>query len=421
MESEVVEGKKWFTKKVWIITGVILLIGAMVGLNIYRSGQKAGIQVKSSPVKEARMVETVLASGKVTANEKEVIYSEVSGSVKKIHVKLGQQVKAGQLLMELDIPDAESKLMQARSALAEAESRLLKSQAGGKSLDLIEAQTAFAGAQSDYQQAKEKLRRNESLFAQGAISKADFELVQAEYTKAEANYNQVEARLKAAQAGAGSSLQALQSSVAAARSSLELAQRQANQRQLKASMDGRVLSLAVQNGDMINPNAALASIGNLDSLQVSADIAEADASKLKVGQKVSISSNALMDVNYRGQVREIGLEAQTKTKNQGETTAIPVIMSIQNNSLLRPGYNVDLKITTAINQKALVVPFEAIIEKRGHSCVYLVKDGKAKLQQVQTGISNNSSIQIKSGVKKGDKVIINPPQELKDGSEVAVK
>lgn len=421
MESEVVEGKKRFSKKFLIIAGIILLIGAIIGLNIYRSGQKAGIQVKSSTVKESRMVETVLASGKVTADEKEVIYSEVSGSVKKIHVKLGQQVKTRQLLMELDIPDAESKLMQAQTALDEAESRLLKSQAGGRSLDLIEAQTAFARAQSDFEQAKEKLRRNETLFAQGAISKADFELIQADYTKSEADYKQAEARLKAAQAGAGSSLQALQSAVAAARSNLELARRQADQRQLKASMNGRVLSMSVQNGDMVSPNTALASIGNLDSLQVSADIAEADASKLKVGQKVSISSNALMDVNYRGEVREIGLEAQTRTKNQGETTAIPVIISIQKNSLLRPGYNVDLKITTAINQKAVVVPFDAIIEKRGHSCVYLVEDGKAKLQQVQTGISNNSSIQIKSGVTKGDKVIINPPQELKDGSEVVVK
>jgi len=186
-------------------------------------------------------------------------------------------------------------------------------------------------------------------------------------------------------------------------------------------MNGRVLSLAVQNGDMVAPNSALLSIGNLNSLQVAADIAEADTAKLKLGQKVAISSNALSDLNYSGKVQEIGLEAQTKTKNQGETTSIPVIISIEKNNLLRPGYNVDLKITTAINRKALIVPFDAIIEKRGHSCVYVIRGGKAQLQEVETGISDNSSIQVKSGVKKGDKVIINPPQELKDGSEVQTK
>lgn len=421
MENEVGEGKKWFNKKTLIIIGVIVIIGLIVGLNIYRSGQKAGIKVKSQEVKETKLVETVLASGKVSAPDKEVIYSEVSASVKKIHVKLGQEVKAGQVLMELDIPDADTKVMQAQSALDDAEARLIKAQAGGKSMELIEAEASFARAKSNYQQAQEKVRRNESLFVQGAISKEQLESFQTELTNSESEYRRAEAVLKSNQTGSGSSVKALESAVAAARSSLDLARRQADQSKLAATMDGRVLSIDVQNGDMVIPNNTLITIGNLNSLQATADITEADASKIKLGQKVTISSGALSDVNYSGKVQEIGLEARTKTKNQGETTAVPVIISIQKNSQLRPGYNVDLKITTAIIEKAVVVPFDAIIEKGGHSCVYLVRDDKAKLQRIQTGISDNSSIQVKTGVKKGDKVIVNPPQELKDGSEVREK
>lgn len=421
MENEVGAGKKWFNKKFFIIIGVILIIGLIVGLNVYRSGQKAGIKVKSQEVKETKLVETVLASGKVSAPDKEVIYSEVSASVKKIHVKLGQEVKAGQVLMELDIPDADTKVMQAQSALNDAEARLIKAQAGGKSMELIEAEASFSRAKSNYQQAQEKVRRNESLFAQGAISKEQLESFQAELTNSESEYRRAEAVLKSNQTGSGSSVKALESAVAAARSSLDLARRQADQSKLAATMDGRVLSIDVQNGDMVMPNSTLITIGNLNSLQAKADITEADASKIKLGQKVTISSGALSDVNYSGKVQEIGLEARTKTKNQGETTAVPVIISIQKNSQLRPGYNVDLKITTAIITKAVVVPFDAIIEKGGHSCVYLIRDDKAKLQRIQTGISDNSSIQVKTGVKKGDKVIVNPPQELKDGSEVREK
>lgn len=420
MESEVVESKKRFGKKFWIIA-VLLLVGLIVGVCIYRSGQKTGIEVKSSTVKQAKMVETVLASGKVSAEQKQIIYSEASASVKKINVSLGQAVKAGQILMELDIPDAEAKVAQAQSSLDDALSRLMKSQAAGKSIELIQAETSFTRAQSDYLLAREKLHRNENLFQQGAIAKQEFENSQAEYNKSESEYKQAEAVLKANQQGAGVSLKALESAVAAARSNLALAQRQASQRELTAGMNGRILSLAVTAGDMVSPNNVLLCIGNLDSLQVNADITEVDAAKLKTGQKVSIRSNAMPDLNVQGQVREIGMEAQTRTKNQGETTAIPVIISIERNSLLRPGYNVDLKITTAVKQKALVVPFDAIIEKGGYACVYLVRDGKARLQRVQTGINDNHSIQITSGVKKGDKVVINPPQELKDGSEVQGK
>lgn len=421
MENEVGEGKKWFNKKTLIIIGVIVIIGLIVGLNIYRSGQKAGIKVKSQEVKETKLVETVLATGKVSAPDKEVIYSEVNASVKKIHVKLGQEVKAGQVLMELDIPDADTKVMQAQSALDDAEARLIKAQAGGKSIELIEAEASFERAKNNYQQAQEKVRRNESLFQQGAISKEQLESFQTDLTNCESEYQRAEAVLKTNQMGSGSSVQALESAVAAARSSLALAKREASQSNLAATMDGRVLSIDVQNGDMVILNSPLITIGNLDSLQATADITEADAAKIKLGQTVTISSGAISDINYSGKVQEIGLEARTKTKNQGETTAVPVIISIQKNSQLRPGYNVDLKITTAIIKKAVVVPFDAIIEKGGHSCVYLIRDDKAKLQRIQTGISDNSSIQVKAGVKKGDKVIVNPPQELKDGSEVQVK
>jgi HlyD family secretion protein len=322
LENEVGEEKKRFNKKLFIIIGVIVIIGLIVGLNIYRSGQKAGIKVKSQAVKETKLVETVLASGKVGASDKEVIYSEVNASVRRINVKLGQEVRVGQVLMELDIPDAESKVMQAQSALDDAEARLIKAQAGGKSIDLIEAEASFERAKSNYQQAQEKVQRNESLFAQGAISKEQFEGFQTDLTNCESEYQRAGAVLKTNQTGSGSSVQAMESAVAAARSSLALAQREAGQSQLTATMDGKVMSLNVENGDMVIPNTALITIGDLNSLQATADIAESDAAKIKIGQKVSISSGALSDVNYSGKVQEIGLEAQTKTKNQGETTSV---------------------------------------------------------------------------------------------------
>ncbi len=414
--------KKWLNKKFLIIAGVLLLVGLIVGLNVYRSGQKAGLEVKTSTVGESKMIETVLASGKVNTAQKEVLYSQVSGTVKKVHVKMGQSVKAGQLLMELDIPDAGPKVLQAQSSLADAEAKLIKARATGKSMDLIEAEATFNRAKSDYNLAREKLRRNQSLFEQGAVSKEQMETVQAEYDNRAADYQRAEATFKANQAGGSAALRSLESAFAAAQASFDLAQQQAAQKGLCSTIPGRIMSISVQNGDMINPNAALITIGNLNALRVKADIAESDAAKLKIGQKVRISSNAIPDLEYPGQVEEIGLEALTKTKNQGETTAIPVIISVQKkNSLLRPGFNVDLKITTAQIQKAVVVPFDAIIEKQGHSCVYVVLEGKAKLQRVQTGISDNRSIQVKSGLKKGDKLVLNPPKELKDGSEVRSK
>lgn len=98
---------------------------------------------------------------------------------------------------------------------------------------------------------------------------------------------------------------------------------------------------------------------------------------------------------------------------------MPVTIGVIGNAeLLRPGYNVDLNITTARRKAALVVPYEAIVEDGNESAVFVVKDGVARKRQVRTGISDEMRVEILDGVSSGDRVILNPPEKLEDGSLV---
>ncbi|MGE5417029.1 MAG: efflux RND transporter periplasmic adaptor subunit [Acidobacteriota bacterium] len=413
----------FFTKKSLIIIGVILFIALVVGLNIYRANSEEVVSVKTAEVKQTKLVQTVLASGRVAAADREVLYSQVTGSVKKINVKLGQKVIPGQVLMELNIPDAEHRLLQAQSEVASSRAALAKAKANGsQTLELLQARADYQSGENEHKKASDKLIRVQSLYDQGAATIEELENAKSDVESKKASLDRSQAGLRSAEQGASASLASLQAALDANQANLKLVEKQTAQKGLTADKAGQVMSITVSTGDVINVNSPLITIGDLNNLQVKADITEADAAKIEIGQKVLITPTALPDKKYHGTVKELGLEAVNKTRsNGGETTAVPVVIAVAKGTVLRPGYNTDLEITTAIDKKALVISFEAMIEKNGSTCVYVIRGDRAYLQKIKTGLDDNLNVQVISGLKKGEKVVLNPPADLKDKVRVSVK
>ncbi len=412
---------KYSLKKKLLIGGVTLLVLIMVGLNIYRVINKDVVKVSASRVSEQHLVETVPASGKVSAADREVVFSEVTGIVKEIHVQMGDKVVAGQVLMDLYVPNADQRLATARANLAAAESALYQAGSSGQTTELISAQTAFVQVENNYKQAKTNLERIQILFQAGAVAQADLEKAQADFDNSQAAYDKSQADLQRAQAAAPLYLQSLQANVESARLQFELVEKQTARQGLICTRDGQVLSIAVKQGDQITENSPLLTIGSLAALSIQGDVTESESGKIKAGQPVVITGNAFQGEKYQGKVTQVGMEVINKTKiNQDEDTFLPIIVDVEGGSLLLPGYNVDLEITTADSQ-ALVIPIEALVEKDEGSSVYVIQDGLARLTLVKTGISDGITIEIEAGLAKDDQVVINPPAQLEDGSKVRVQ
>lgn len=410
-----------FPMKKLLIGGVILLVLTMVGLNVYRIRNKDVVVVSAGRVTEQHLVENIPASGIVVAGDKEIIYSEVSGTVKGIQVQMGDQVTAGQVLMDLYIPNAGQRLADARAALASAESALYQVRSGGRTSDQVAAEFTLSQAESTYNTDKANLERQQTLFEAGAVSQTDLERTQAEFNTSEAAYEKAKDDLLRCQQAAPFYLQSLEASVESARAQLQMVERQTAQQGLVCPRDGQVLSISVSTGDKISENVPLITIGTLQELTIQADVPESEAGKIKVGQTVSISGNAFLDETYQGKITQAGLEVLNKIKNnQNEDTFLPVIVGVDNAPLLLPGYNVDLEITVADSQ-ALVVPIEALVEKDEGKSVWVIKDGVARSIPVKSGSSDGITIEIKSGVAEGDQVVLNPPAQLQDGSKVRVQ
>jgi len=410
--------KKSLRKKI-LISGAVVLALIVIGLNVYRVANQGVVGVSVASVSEEHLVEKVPASGIVEAADREIVMSAVMGSVKNIQVKMGDNVKAGQVLMELNVPNGELKLAQARGNLAQAKAALSQAGSGGQTAEVSAAEYAFIQAENTYIQDKKNLERTQALLAEGAVSQLEMEQAQASFKRSEAAYVKAKADLQRAKSAAPLQLQSLQAAVETARLQLEALEKQIG-KGLLAPRDGQILSIAVKPGDQITEGSRLLTIGSLSALNIQADVTESEAAKIKAGQEVVISGNAFQGKKFKGKVTEVGKELISKVINNQMDTVLPITVRVEEAADLFSGANVDLEITTADHQ-GLVVPIEALIEEEDSQRIYVVKDGLARLVEVTTGISDGLTIEILSGVEKGDRVVLNPPDELQDGSKVKIR
>lgn len=407
-------------KKLWIGLGVVFIIALVVGLNLYRNSQDTVLAVQSFEVKQENIEENVLASGKVEVVAKEEITARTNAMVIDVPVKEGDRVKAGQVLVKLDTAELAKDLQREEANLAVQRANLAKARASARPQEVEQDRADLKRAETAYKNAKAKYERNQTLYQQGAISKEALETAYAEYISAEAGYRSAQQRLSLRLAGdTAENKRAAEAQVKQAEVAVNLAGEQLARAEVKASMDGVVLSLGAEKGKYLTVGASLAVIGDTGRLQVKADVSESDSGRLAVGQPVKITASALPEEEFAGKVTRVGAAAVTKTKNSGEQTEVQVTVDITRfNAKLKPGYSVDLTITTASKSKALVIPYEAVVEKNKQKEVYVVVKGKAEKRPVRTGMGNELYVTVEKGLNRGDKVVVNPPDKLKAGAAV---
>ncbi|HBK53857.1 MAG TPA: efflux transporter periplasmic adaptor subunit, partial [Syntrophomonas wolfei] len=156
-----------------------------------------------------------------------------------------------------------------------------------------------------------------------------------------------------------------------------------------------------------------------ERLQVKVGVSEADAARVKPGQKVLIEAAALPEKIFAGKVSEVAGLARTKEVNNTRQVEVAVGVSVEDKSgRLKPGYSVDLEIISVTAKKRLVIPYEALQENRGKKQVWIYDDGKARLQTVTIGVEGELQLEVTKGLKPGDLLILDPPKQLKNGDKV---
>ena len=412
---------RWVSKKK-IIAGVLVLgiIVFAVALSTAKN-KNQGLAVKTATAEIKPIQDNVFASGRVRLRAKQEFYTFTGTTVMELNVSPGDRVSKGQILGRLNADEIEDDYNEAKASFIATEANLNKA-IYPREEEVAQERANFRRVEAEYMDAQKSYERKKLLFEQGAISEKEFDEAGLALSVREAEYNIALEKLKIMESGpVGHELTALNAQIEQARSRLAQEESKLDKTVLRAEMDGVVTAVEVALGDYVQPGTRLITIGDTTQLEVTAGVSEADSGRLKPGQKVKVTTAAQPGREYGGILQSVspGAVAAAQTTDRGSQIEVPVIVKIEGDTEgLRPGYTVDLSITTVESENALVVPYESIVEIEGLTKVFVVEDRAAKLKEVTIGVDTTLFTEILSGLSEGETVVVSPPEGLTDGGRV---
>ena len=371
---------------------IILLILGVGGYFIYDKFFKIKdekVEFITKKAKKGSFSKKVDATGEIFATELVDVGAQVSGQIKKLYVKLGDQVKKGDMIASIDSSTQQN------------------------SIDNKEAQLAIYKAQLESAKvalniAKTQFDREKALFAKNATSKQEFESAKNTFSSNSAKIKELEAQIK--------------------QTNIELSTARINlgYTKITAPRDGVVVSVQVEEGQTVNANQTtptIVNIADLSRVKMKMQIAEGDITKIKVGTPVEYSILSEPTKKFQTTVSSIdpglttlsdgsyGSSSSSKSSYSSSSSSSSAVyyyaQSIVDNKdrILRIGMTTQNELLIANVEDAIIVPSIGIKKDENGTFVYVLKDGKPVKTAVKTGIKDNLDTQIISGINEGDEII----------------
>lgn len=408
-------GLKWKTKiknlsrrKKWIIAIAVVLV-MVSGIFLFTRGETP-LPVQMADLKKEDIERTVVSNGRLEAATRQDFFTPVDSTLMELKVKAGDRVKKGDILGRLDSLELARKYKNSLAILAARQADLAKAEAVSDELNL-------KGSEAQYQKAKNHLDRIEELYKAGAVNIEELESARVEEAKANALFN--EAKVKMEQKAGSRDKASLKAQVELAQQEVDQAKERMDLATFVAAFDGVVTVVNNKEGNRVLEGNQIMELGKEDVLEVTASVNEIDAGSLEIGQDVKISCLALPGREYHGKVSRVGAAAIIQKNNSGETVNVPVTIQLKGKTgELKIGYTVDLSISLRKESQVLAIPVEATMERDGKKLVFVVQNGMVRERQIKTRMGNELKDIVTSGLKAGDKVVINPPSSLKPGQKV---
>lgn len=331
------------------------------------AGRPAGppMAVEVLPVKAGTVFEKAEAVGTARANESVVVTAKQAGIVASITFEEGQNVKAGQVLVELETRERKADLDQSRGELEQARA-----------------------ARDD---ARQKLDRGRQLVATGAFTKARLDELDQILRQAEARVRAAEARMRAVDA-------------------------RLDDVRISAPFDGRVGLRKVSIGALLQPGAEITTLDDLSRIKLEFAIPENFLEKLRPGLATFARSSAFPGRVFEGRVSVV------------DSRVDPVTRSVRVNAmfdnveqLLKPGLFLSIELALSQRDNALIVPEEALVPEGAQQFVFVVRDGRAVRTRVTLGARLQGEVEVVEGVKLGDTVIVRGTSRVRPNQPVQAR
>ncbi|MGI0488374.1 efflux RND transporter periplasmic adaptor subunit [Pantanalinema rosaneae CENA516] len=385
------------------------------------------------PVQAKDVVVRITASGDVIPVQKLNLNPKQAGRLAALYVEQGDRVSQGQLIARMDSSELEAQRRQAAAEVASAQANLSLVQAGTRPEVINQAQATVDQARAEVNAAEVRLNlastrvaRNQSLQAEGAITRDRLDEVLNEQQSARANLEQAKARLNNAlqqlnQQENGPRTQEIQQAIAqvnSARANLQRIDTQLADTEIQAPFAGIITQKNAVVGDYVTPtsfasstSAATSIVTLANDLEILAKVPEVDIGQIKPGQAVEIKTDAFPNQTFKGSVRLISPEAKEDATQRGVITFEVRIRITSGKDQLRSGMTTDVAFLGNRLQDALMVPSVAIVTNRGQTGVLVPgSNNKPRFQPVTIGSSIGNETQVLEGVQIGDAVFVELPE-----------
>jgi HlyD family secretion protein len=439
---------------IWIVVVLVVLILALVALKSGGViGKDEGTKVATEKVITRTIIETVNASGKVFPEIEVKVSPDISGEIVDLQVKEGDSVRKGQVLAKIYADIYSTQRNQAASEVERQQAMLANSRAQLSSL------------QSALDLAKRTYDRQKQLLADKVISTAEFEQAENAYRGAQGNFNAAQETIRSAQAAISSS-----------QANLEKANKDLSRTAVLASMDGVVSLLNVKEGERVVGSNMMAGtemmrIADMSMIEVQVDVSENDIPKVSLDDSALVEVEAYGTRKFKGLVTKIASSSTTTGASAATTndvTNYKVHIRLLRDSYkdlidpkrprafpFRPGMNASADIQTNTKENVMAAAINAVTTREPGTdkvvdtkkntkqeegmqeqtkntlanaldeVVFVLQpDGTVKRVKVKTGVQDINYIEITSGLKGGEEIVVAPynvvSKTLKDGMKVKV-
>lgn len=429
------------------LAGIISGCAALEGLgkkqeNVQQTAESQKVPVEVATARVDTIQNEKEFSGVLKPINEVMVIPQIPGKVSKVHVKVGQQVKEGDVLIELEAGDVEQQVAQAQAAyeaakasvelskkrLSELESQKSKMQAEISKIDkqIDEAQKALDQAK---QAIEPEIARLNELRQRGAITDEQFKEQKAKLeeqlkplqdgleklVQQKASLEKGKLEIESAIKSMPYDDKMLDAQLNQAKTALDAAKGAADKLKLVSPIAGVVSSLSVQTGQMATQASPPVTVIDMTALILDIRLSEFDVVKVQPGQKVDVYVDAAGSQPVEGVVEWVSPSPDPRSQAYG------VRVKIDNSSgKLRPGMFARAVLVLDKKENAVVVPKRAIVRQGDKAYVFVVKGGSVERREVQLGMDGGERIEVISGLKSGEQVVVKGQAYLKEGQEINV-
>ena len=382
-------------KRFFILLG--LLVAAGTAYYFFSSNSKQETTYLTESVTRGNVEKTVVASGSVESVNEVDVGAQASGKITKLYVKLGQEIKKGEMIADIDSTTQINTLNTKKAALVSYQAQLKAKK------------TAYDVALSSYNRLSKLYTQKATSLDSVNTAKSTLDNAKAEVEAVEANIKQAEIEVNTAETNVGYT-------------------------KITAPMDGTVISVPVSEGQTVNANQTtptIVTIADLSKMKIKPEISEGDITKVKAGQEVSFTILSDSQTVYHSVIDSVdpanttitdSSSTSSSTNSSSSSSTTSAIYYYANVLIDNPDRTLRIGMTTENNIKianakdVLLISNMAIQKRDGKSVVNILNDkNQPEQREVETGVQNDFHTEIKSGLNEGEKVIVS---QVANGEEV---